>query len=298
MWFPVGIFTSFKRGRGHSAWMRRFALMATSAGLVTLGGGWYALGAAGKDQPSAPVAVAAAKTPLVAPKSEDAVSLPPLPTSGSRAKAIQPVAGAAPTTAKEAAADPGLSATDAKPTRAASAAVRGKNPASGGNNAVDRAVALGNGVALPPLEAPEAVKQIIEAGNGIARTPYIWGGGHGKWQDTGYDCSGSVSFALAAAGLLNAPLASGPLMSWGEAGQGQVGHDLRQRRSRLPRGGGHPLRHLRHARHRLALVQRRSLHRGLRRASPRRPLATFEVPWGVHPMNARVGPSINRSASS
>ena len=41
---------------------------------------------------------------------------------------------------------------------------------------------------------------MIEAGNGIARTPYKWGGGHGKWQDTGYDCSGSVSFVLAAAG--------------------------------------------------------------------------------------------------
>jgi cell wall-associated NlpC family hydrolase len=200
--------------------MRRFALMATAAGLVTLGGGWYALGAAGSDQPSPQVA-AAAKTPLVAPKSEDEVSLPPLPTSGSRAKAVEPVAGAASPTAAAPAADPGLTANDAKPTREASAAVRGKNPASGGSNAVDKAVALGNGVALPPLEAPEAVKQIIEAGNGIARTPYLWGGGHGKWLDTGYDCSGSVSFALAAAGLLNAPLASGPLMSWGEAGKGK-----------------------------------------------------------------------------
>jgi cell wall-associated NlpC family hydrolase len=201
--------------------MRRFALMATTAGLVTLGGGWYALGAAGQDQP-APQAVAAAKTPLVAPKTEDEVSLPPLPESGSRAKAVEPVAGGTKAAADTAAAaDPGLSATDAKPTRAASSAVRGKNPASGGNNAIDKAVALGNGVALPPLEAPEAVKQIIEAGNGIARTPYLWGGGHGKWQDTGYDCSGSVSFALAAAGLLSAPLASGPLMSWGEPGKGK-----------------------------------------------------------------------------
>ena len=84
-----------------------------------------------------------------------------------------------------------------------------------------KATALSNGVALPPLEAPEAVRQIIEAGNSIARTPYKWGGGHGKWQDTGYDCSGSVSFALAAAGLLDSPLASGPLMSWGEAGKGK-----------------------------------------------------------------------------
>ena len=56
---------------------------------------------------------------------------------------------------------------------------------------------LKNGIALPPIEAPTAVRQIIEAGNYIARTPYLWRGGHGKWQDTGYDCSGSVSYALA-----------------------------------------------------------------------------------------------------
>ena len=86
---------------------------------------------------------------------------------------------------------------------------------------MDKAFALANGVALPPLEAPEAVRQIIEAGNSIARTPYKWGGGHGKWQDTGYDCSGSVSFVLAAAGLLDGPLSSGPLMSWGKSGKGK-----------------------------------------------------------------------------
>jgi cell wall-associated NlpC family hydrolase len=77
------------------------------------------------------------------------------------------------------------------------------------------------GVALPPIEAPEAVRAIIEAGNQIARTPYLWGGGHGKWVDKGYDCSGSVSFALAAAGLLDGPLNSGALMSWGEPGPGK-----------------------------------------------------------------------------
>ena len=90
-----------------------------------------------------------------------------------------------------------------------------------GGGGVNQAYALSNGVALPPLEAPEEVKQIIEAGNAIARTPYKWGGGHGRWKDTGYDCSGSVSFALAAAGLLEGPLASGPLMSWGKAGRGK-----------------------------------------------------------------------------
>jgi hypothetical protein len=80
---------------------------------------------------------------------------------------------------------------------------------------------LDNGVALPPLEAPPEVRAIFEAGNVIARSPYKWGGGHGKWQDNGYDCSGSVSYALAAAGLLNAPLASGPLMRWGKPGKGK-----------------------------------------------------------------------------
>ena len=65
------------------------------------------------------------------------------------------------------------------------------------------------------------MRSIIEAGNYIARTPYLWGGGHGKWIDSGYDCSGSISYALARAGLLNAPLDSGRLMGWGEPGKGK-----------------------------------------------------------------------------
>jgi cell wall-associated NlpC family hydrolase len=84
-----------------------------------------------------------------------------------------------------------------------------------------RAEVLSNGVALPPLQAPAAVRAIFEAGNTIARSPYKWGGGHGRWQDDGYDCSGSVSFALAAAGLLDAPLNSGGLMRWGAPGKGK-----------------------------------------------------------------------------
>jgi cell wall-associated NlpC family hydrolase len=199
--------------------MRRIALGFTTVGLLTLGGGYLALGAAGDEPVQRAVAATATSSPIVAQKSDEAVSLPPLPQS-SRARSVAPVAGQAGSTT-DAAADPGLNTVDAKPTKEASAAVRGKHPASGGSNAVDKAVALGNGVALPPLEAPEAVKQMIEAGNGIARTPYLWGGGHGKWQDTGYDCSGSVSFVLAAAGYLNSPLASGPLMSWGERGKGK-----------------------------------------------------------------------------
>jgi len=84
-----------------------------------------------------------------------------------------------------------------------------------------RARVLADGTAVAPDNAPEVVKRVILAANEIAKFPYKWGGGHGAWRDTGYDCSGSVSFALAAAGLLDAPLASGPLMSWGEAGAGK-----------------------------------------------------------------------------
>ena len=94
-------------------------------------------------------------------------------------------------------------------------------PRPGTDVSLVRAEVLGNGIALPPLEAPPEVRAIFEAGNVIARSPYKWGGGHGRWQDTGYDCSGSVSYALAAAGLLEAPLASGPLMAWGRPGEGR-----------------------------------------------------------------------------
>jgi peptidoglycan hydrolase-like protein with peptidoglycan-binding domain len=78
-----------------------------------------------------------------------------------------------------------------------------------------------DGLAIAPAGAPEQVKQIIAAGNEIATKPYKYGGGHGKWDDTGYDCSGSVSYALHGAGLLEAPLPSGGFTDWAEAGPGQ-----------------------------------------------------------------------------
>ena len=77
-----------------------------------------------------------------------------------------------------------------------------------------------DGTAVAPEDAPEVVKRVILAGNAIAKFPYKWGGGHGAWRDNGYDCSGSVSFALAAAGLLNRPLTSGLFMRYGDRGPG------------------------------------------------------------------------------
>lgn len=72
-----------------------------------------------------------------------------------------------------------------------------------------------------PSEAPPAVAAAIEAANSIATTPYIWGGGHGSFESSGYDCSGSVSFALHGGGFLSSPLDSTGLSTWGEPGPGQ-----------------------------------------------------------------------------
>jgi cell wall-associated NlpC family hydrolase len=84
-----------------------------------------------------------------------------------------------------------------------------------------RAKVLPDGSAVAPRDAPRAVKRVILAGNEIAKFPYKWGGGHGAWRDNGYDCSGSVSFALAGAGFLDRPLTSGLFESWGDAGPGR-----------------------------------------------------------------------------
>ncbi|HEY6526320.1 MAG TPA: hypothetical protein VIY10_21225, partial [Solirubrobacteraceae bacterium] len=71
------------------------------------------------------------------------------------------------------------------------------------------------GVAYAPAYAPMQVKQAIWAGNQIRLKPYAVGGGHGKWKDSAYDCSGSVSYVLHAAGLLKVSEDSGEMESWG-----------------------------------------------------------------------------------
>jgi membrane-bound lytic murein transglycosylase B len=83
------------------------------------------------------------------------------------------------------------------------------------------AVIQPNGLAAAPASAPPAVKAAIAAANSIATTPYVWGGGHASFYSYGYDCSGAVSFALYGAGLLDSPLTSGSLESYGEPGPGK-----------------------------------------------------------------------------
>jgi peptidoglycan hydrolase CwlO-like protein len=75
--------------------------------------------------------------------------------------------------------------------------------------------------ASAPESAPEQVKGAVAAANAIAMTPYIWGGGHGSFESSGYDCSGAVSYALHGGGLLESPLDSTGLETWGEAGPGK-----------------------------------------------------------------------------
>jgi cell wall-associated NlpC family hydrolase len=197
---------------GHTARVRRVLVLGVLLALAAAGGGWLAFGSAGG---SGDASARAAARPA-----ESKASLPPLPEM--RPKVVQPAAG---DVATEAPADDDQVEVDApKPTRAASASATKKldrDAAQVAGDGTHRATALSNGIALPPLEAPEAVHQMIDAGNVIARSPYVWGGGHGKWLDKGYDCSGSVSFVLASAGLLSAPLDSGRLMHWGEPGPGK-----------------------------------------------------------------------------
>ena len=102
--------------------------------------------------------------------------------------------------------------------RAAEQATRAA--ATGNANVGGLAVDTG-GMVQPPAGAPEAVRQIIAAGNAIATLPYIYGGGHASFHADGYDCSGSVSYALAAAGLVSSPMVSGDFENWGDAGPGR-----------------------------------------------------------------------------
>jgi hypothetical protein len=78
-----------------------------------------------------------------------------------------------------------------------------------------------NGLAIAPLTAPPQIQEVIDAGNEIAHLPYIWGGGHGRFVDTGYDCSGSLSFIFAAAGILSTTMTSGEFAKWGDPGPGK-----------------------------------------------------------------------------
>ena len=93
--------------------------------------------------------------------------------------------------------------------------------ASSASAATPRATLLPNGQAVAPPSAPPAVVAMIEAANRISHRPYVWGGGHRDWSARSYDCSGSVSYVMHAAGLLESPLDSTGFMRWGGGGAGR-----------------------------------------------------------------------------
>jgi cell wall-associated NlpC family hydrolase len=86
---------------------------------------------------------------------------------------------------------------------------------------VERARINSNGLAVAPADAPAAIKEVIAWGNKIAHKPYIYGGGHQSWNSAGYDCSGSVSYALHGADLIASPEDSGEMESYGLGGSGR-----------------------------------------------------------------------------
>jgi peptidoglycan hydrolase CwlO-like protein len=103
----------------------------------------------------------------------------------------------------------------------ARAAAQAAAAAASGNANVGGIAINTGGMVQPPPGAPAAVREVIAAGNAIATLPYIYGGGHASFHADGYDCSGSVSYALAAAGLVTSPMVSGAFESWGDPGPGR-----------------------------------------------------------------------------
>ena len=194
---------------------RRLALLAASAAVLSGCGG---------AEPEREAAERPPRQEATATPAATEAAMAPLPEA--RPQLVTPEAGKATGSAADGARTAGtVSADDTslpKPTGPASdpSVANGGGPEAR-NLSATTATALPNGVALPPLEAPEAVLNVIRAGNIIARSPYKWGGGHGRWQDNGYDCSGSVSYALYHAGLIDGPHVSGDYMAYGKPGPGK-----------------------------------------------------------------------------
>jgi hypothetical protein len=150
------------------------------------------------------------------------------PTFHVHPHAVQPVAGTAAktrtpppagTTASVSVESPSQDVSLARPL--SNAQVRAQLAQSGMSANAEQATLAPDGLAVAPPGAPAQVQAIINAGNEIARLPYRYAGGHLTYQDTAYDCSGSISYVLAAAHLLNYTVNSTALETWGKAGPGK-----------------------------------------------------------------------------
>jgi cell wall-associated NlpC family hydrolase len=144
---------------------------------------------------------------------------PPAPAPPVRRAAERPEPRAAEAREDPAVAEPAGAPTDAE-------VEADLEQAFGTADVVDRASLTENGLAQPPASASARLRALVRGANQVARKPYVYGGGHGGgpegvFTDSAYDCSGSISYALASAGLIESPMASGPMMSWGKPGPGK-----------------------------------------------------------------------------
>jgi cell wall-associated NlpC family hydrolase len=146
------------------------------------------------------------------------------PTLHAHPQAVEPVAGAVAQASQPANPPSSFSVGPSSGSVAqpvSDAQVRQELAASGLSAQTRQAELTPQGLAIAPIDAPAVVQNVIDAGNQIAHLPYRFGGGHGTFEDNAYDCSGSLSFVFAAAGLLNTTVTSGQLMSWGKPGPGK-----------------------------------------------------------------------------
>jgi cell wall-associated NlpC family hydrolase len=150
--------------------------------------------------------------------------LPP-PDPSLFARAPRPSAASPAPTAAGAPRSPNAPAAGAPSDSQVAADLRQAYGGPGGDN-LNQAAIDGAGLAIIPATVPRRLVALMHAANDVARKPYVYGGGHGRnpneiWADSAYDCSGSVSYALASAGFLKGPETSGSLMSFGKPGPGK-----------------------------------------------------------------------------
>ncbi|MGI8597135.1 MAG: hypothetical protein ACR2LY_07610 [Thermoleophilaceae bacterium] len=192
---------------------RRLRVAGAGLALALLGaGGWLLAGGVSAEPAPAPVRAAARAPEPPPPRPRPQVVRAVAPGEGGAEDDVE-------ASAEDAESEPSEPATDddvRQDVKELKAALRTGRSVKGARARLD-----GRGDAIPPSGVPQTVAQVVEAANVIARKPYVYGGGHGAWRDRGYDCSGSVSFALAGAGLLDRPLDSSGFMRWGSNGRGR-----------------------------------------------------------------------------
>jgi hypothetical protein len=206
--------------------VRSAALLAAAAAVALAGCATQGTPHAEHGRSSAAVRTAPPTTSTATVRSTTDASRPSPPKAHRRVAPVPPpVADPQPTSAAE----PSTSATGVSPGAPSDAQVRrelarGLHLKAGDATThalEDTAQLTPDGLAVTPPAAPAAVEAVIRGGNRVAHAPYVYGGGHGTWFDTAYDCSGSVSFALASAGLLKRQMDSTSLEQWGRPGRGK-----------------------------------------------------------------------------